>query len=150
MNVEGREPHGVIPRADYERVRNELADQVQRIRGPNGADIGTVVYKPQDIYRRVNGIAPDLIVYFGHLLWRSVGSLGHKEVWTFENDTGPDDANHAEQGIFIYYDPKRNLQGRELTGLEIMDFAPTVMRHFGLPAPTDMQGRVIPIEESKS
>jgi predicted AlkP superfamily phosphohydrolase/phosphomutase len=143
MNVEGREPHGVIPRADYERVRDELAEQIQGIRGPNGEDIGTVVYKPQDIYRRVNGIAPDLIVYFGNLLWRSVGSLGHKEVWTFENDTGPDDANHAEQGIFIYHDPKRNLQGRELAGLEIMDFAPTVMRHFGLPVPADMQGRVI-------
>jgi predicted AlkP superfamily phosphohydrolase/phosphomutase len=145
MNVEGREPNGVIPRADYERVRDELAAQIKSIRGPKGEDIGTQVYKPQALYRTVNGVAPDLIVYFGGLFWRSVGSLGHKEVWTFENDTGPDDANHAEQGIFIYYDPQQNLGGRELADLEIMDVAPTVMQHFGLPIPGDMQGRAIEV-----
>lgn len=145
MNVKGREPQGVISPVDYERVRDELADQIKGIRGPQGEDIGTLVYKPQEIYRQVKGIAPDLIVYFGNLLWRSVGSLGHKAVWTFENDTGPDDANHARQGIFIYHDPKSSLEGRELTGLEIMDFAPTVLQYFGLPVATDMQGRVIQI-----
>lgn len=143
MNVQGREPQGVIPAADYERVRDELAAQLKAIRGPNGEDIGTRVYKPHALYRQVNNVAPDLIVYFGGLYWRSVGSLGHPQVWTFENDTGPDDANHAEYGIFIYSDPRRDLGGRELSGLEIMDFAPTVLRHFGLPVPADMQGRVI-------
>jgi len=143
LNVEGREPQGVIPPDDYEEVRDELAERIKGIRGPGGEDIGTVVYKPQDIYRQVNGIAPDLIVYFGNLSWRSVGSLGHPEVWTFENDTGPDDANHAQDGIFIYYDPRRNLRGRELVGLEIMDFAPTVLHHFELPIPSDVQGRVL-------
>ena len=145
LNVNEREPQGVIPMREYEQVRNELAEKIKGIRGPSGEDIGTRVYKPQEIYRYVRGIAPDLIVYWGDLSWRSVGSLGHEEVWTFENDTGPDDANHAQQGIFVYYDPKRNLKGRELSGLEIMDFAPTVLHHFDLPIPPDMQGRVIKI-----
>jgi len=148
MNVQGREPEGMIPPADYEKVRDELAEAIQGIRGPGGEDIGTQVYKPQAIYRKVNGLAPDLIVYFGNLLWRSVGSLGHKEVWTLENDTGPDDANHAQEGIFMYYDPKQNLGGRELKGLEIMDFAPTVLQYFGLPVPADMQGRAIQLQEN--
>jgi predicted AlkP superfamily phosphohydrolase/phosphomutase len=148
MNVQGREPEGVIPPADYEKVRDELAEAIKGIRGPGGEDIGTQVYKPQAIYRKVNGLAPDLIVYFGNLLWRSVGSLGHKEVWTLENDTGPDDANHAQEGIFMYYDPKQNLGGRELKGLEIMDFAPTVLQYFGLPVPADMQGRAIQLQEN--
>jgi hypothetical protein len=30
-----------------------------------------------------------------------------------------------------------------LAGLNLMDFAPTVLRHFGLPIPADMQGTVI-------
>ncbi len=143
MNVQGREPEGVTPSAHYEQVRDELAEAIKNIRGPNGEDIGTQVYKPQALYRKVNGLAPDLIVYFGNLLWRSVGSLGHKEVWTFENDTGPDDANHAQDGIFMYYDPRQNLGGRELKALEIMDFAPTVLQYFGLPIPADMQGRAM-------
>ncbi len=106
-----------------------------------------VARRVEGIYREVNGIAPDLIIYFGNLFWRSVGSLGHKDVWTLENDTGPDDANHAQQGILIYYDPRRPLGGRELTGLEIMDFAPTALRYFSLPVPADMQGRIIQFED---
>lgn len=149
MNVEGREPNGIIPAANYEQVRDELAEAITNIRGPNGEDIGTTVYKPQKIYQAVNGVAPDLIVYFGNLLWRSVGSLGHPDVWTFDNDTGPDDANHAPEGILIYYDPNRNLGGREIKGMEIMDFAPTVMRFFGASPPSSMQGRAIQFEEKE-
>lgn len=143
MNVAGREPNGVVPLADYERVRDELADQLRRIPGPQGEDIGTQVYKPQSIYRQVNGIAPDLIVYWGNLEWRSVGSLGHSQVWTFENDTGPDDANHAQDGLLILYDPRQPVGGRELQDLEIMDVAPTVLTYFGVPIPPDMQGHII-------
>jgi predicted AlkP superfamily phosphohydrolase/phosphomutase len=145
MNVAGREPQGIIPPADYESVRDDLAEQLKGIRGSHGEEIGTQVYKPQDIYRQVNGIAPDLIVYFGNLFWRSVGSLGHKNIWTFDNDTGPDDANHAQEGILIYTEPQRPLGGRELTGLEIMDFAPTVMQYFDLPIPADLQGKPIDV-----
>lgn len=149
MNVRDREPEGLIAPEDYERTRAELAEAITHIHGPNGEDIGTKVYIPQQIYRKVNGIAPDLIVYFGDLAWRSVGSMGHPEVWTLENDTGPDDANHAQEGILIYWDPSRKLGGQTLTGMEIMDFAPTVLKFFDLPIPTDMQGHTLSFMEKK-
>lgn len=143
LNVAGREPHGLIPAAEYEAVREALAAQLRAIPGPHGENIGTQVFKPQTLYRQVNGIAPDLIVYWGNLEWRSVGSLGHPQVWTFENDTGPDDANHAQEGLFIFYDPQHPAGGRELRGLEIMDVAPTALTYLGAPVPAAMQGRVI-------
>jgi predicted AlkP superfamily phosphohydrolase/phosphomutase len=146
LNVAGREPQGTIAPADYERVRDELAEKLRSIRGPQGEDIGTRVFKPQEIYQQVNGIAPDLLVYFGDLYWRSVGSLGHPQVWTRDNDTGPDEANHAQHGIFIYHDPRRQQAGRELTGLQIMDIAPTVLQRFGLAIPPAIQGRAIRFE----
>ena len=108
MNVAGREQQGIIPPGDYERTRDELADLLQDVRGPGGEALGTVVYKPQDIYHHVNGVALDLIVYWGNLLWRSVGKVGYGTLGTQENDTGPDDANHAEDGIFIYADPRHD------------------------------------------
>jgi predicted AlkP superfamily phosphohydrolase/phosphomutase len=142
MNVQGREPNGLIAPADYERERDELARRLIAIPGPNGQDIGTKVFKPEEIYHAVNNIAPDLIVYFGDLAWRSVGSLGLESIYTFENDTGPDDANHAQQGMYILYDPARNLGGRRLPA-KIMDVAPTVLHYMNEPIPADMQGKVI-------
>jgi predicted AlkP superfamily phosphohydrolase/phosphomutase len=142
MNVEGREPNGIIAPADYKRERDELARRLIAIPGPDGQDIGTKVFKPEEMYHKVNNVAPDLIVYFGDLAWRSVGSLGLESIYTFENDTGPDDANHAQQGMFILYDPARDLGGRWMQA-QIMDVAPTVLHYLNEPIPADMQGKVI-------
>jgi predicted AlkP superfamily phosphohydrolase/phosphomutase len=72
-----------------------------------------------------------------------VGSLGHKDIYTFENDTGPDDANHAQDGMIIYYDPKQQWNGKQLSDRQLMDIAPTVLHLLGQPVPDDMQGEVI-------
>ncbi len=143
LNVQGREPQGVIPPADYERVRDELMAKLCAIPDHHGRPLPTRVFKPQEIYRTAKNIPPDLIVLFGNLDWRAVGSLGLPALYTFENDTGPDDANHAQMGMFIYYDPRRNLGGRELQGSRLYDIAPTVLNEFGLAVPADMIGRVI-------
>ncbi len=140
LNVKGREPNGVVEPEDYERVRDELARRIEAIADPDGNCIGSVAHKPEVIYREVNNIAPDLIVYFGDLRWRSVGSLGLDRIHTFENDTGPDDANHAQNGLYIYYDPKR--QGAGLGARQhLMDVAPTILDLIGVPVPAEMRGR---------
>ena len=81
-------------------------------------------FKPQDIYREVRGVAPDLLVYFDNLGWRSVGSFGHGDIYTFDNDTGPDDANHAVNGVYIYTPPAFNLGGKELPDTQINGLCP--------------------------
>jgi predicted AlkP superfamily phosphohydrolase/phosphomutase len=139
LNVKGREPDGIIEPADYEAVRDELAERIAAITDPEGNNIGSVAYKPQEIYRKVNNIAPDLIVYFGNLSWRSVGSLGLNRIHTFENDTGPDDANHAQEGLYIYYDPRSQGLGRG-SRRHLMDVAPTVLDLMGVPVPAGMEG----------
>ncbi len=140
LNVRGREPAGTIAPGDYEATRDHLASLIRAIPGPLGEPLHTQVFKPQEIYQSVNGIAPDLLVYFGDLHWRAVGSLGHGRHYTFENDTGPDDANHAEEGMFILYDPRERGQG-EMQDRQLMDIAPTLLNKLGLPAPAEMQGR---------
>ncbi|MGD8857684.1 MAG: alkaline phosphatase family protein [Chloroflexota bacterium] len=143
LNVAGREPNGTIPAEEYESFRDKVAEHIKSIPAPDGSPLNTRVFKPGEIYREVRGVAPDLIVYFDDLGWRSVGSFGHGDIYTFENDTGPDDANHAENGVYIYTPPERNLGGRQLAKTQLMDFAPTVLDLFGLPIPADMQGQVI-------
>ena len=136
----GREPEGVIEPADYDKVRDEIADKIEALTDPEGNNIGSTVYRPEEIYDEVNNIAPDLIVYFGDLSWRSVGSLGLDHIHSFENDTGPDDANHAQEGLYIYYDPKAAGQGQG-PRRHLMDIAPTILEIMGVPIPLDMQGQ---------
>jgi predicted AlkP superfamily phosphohydrolase/phosphomutase len=140
LNVKGREPNGIIDPADYEKMRDELRERIAAITDPEGNNIGSVAYKPEEIYTEVNNIAPDLIVYFGNLSWRSVGSLGLNRIHTFENDTGPDDANHAQEGLYILYHPQARGHGRGAKR-HLMDVAPTVLDLMGVPMPGDMQGR---------
>jgi predicted AlkP superfamily phosphohydrolase/phosphomutase len=143
LNVEGREPNGVVPAEDYERERAELAERLAAITDPEGRPIGTVAYRPEDVYREVTGVPPDLIVYLGDLDWRSAGSVGHGTIWTFDNDTGPDDANHAQHGIFVLADPLAPAGGRKLPTVSIYDVAPTLLELLGLPVPASMRGRAL-------
>lgn len=144
LNVAGREPQGVIPADEYESFRDKLSERIKGITAPDGTPLDTKVFYPQEIYREVRGVAPDLIVYFDNLGWRSVGSFGYGgEIYTFKNDTGPDDANHAVNGIWIYNPPEKNLGGKYLQDIQLMDFAPTILDLFGLPVPADMQGKII-------
>ncbi|HEX2906839.1 MAG TPA: alkaline phosphatase family protein [Phototrophicaceae bacterium] len=142
LNVADREPQGLIPRAHYEAVRDELAAALAAIPGPAGERLETQVFKPEAIYQQVNRIAPDLMVYFGGLHWRSVGSLGHGAHYTFENDTGPDDANHAVNGLFILTEPHQRGKG-EVSGHQLMDIAPTLLNRLSLPVPPELQGQII-------
>jgi len=142
LNVVGREPQGMIPADHYELVRDELVAELASIPASDGMLFKTTCYKPQEIYHQVNGIPPDLLVYFGDLHWRTVGGLGYDSIYTFENDTGPDDANHAVEGLFILYDPKRRGVGH-IADQQLMDIAPTILSQMKVDIPASMQGSVI-------
>lgn len=142
LNVAGREPNGVIPVSEYETTRAELAAAIRAIPDDHGQPLNHQVFKPSEIYQQVNGIAPDLMVYFGDLHWRAVGSFGHGKHFTLENDTGPDDANHARHGMFILFDPRERGRGR-VSGHQLMDIAPTLLSRMGVTPPADMQGKPI-------
>jgi predicted AlkP superfamily phosphohydrolase/phosphomutase len=112
LNVAGREPQGTVAPSEVESFIDELSRKLCAIPRPNGEPMKTQVFRPEQIYREVRGIAPDLMVYFDDLYWRAVGTIGYDDIYTYENDTGPDDANHSQHGIFI-----EALAGRHGTGL---------------------------------
>ena len=139
LNVEGREPEGVVPQHEYESTRTELARRIEAIPDDRGLPMKTKAYRPEDVYPEVNGIAPDLIVHFDDLAWRAVGTVGGDEgVHTFENDTGPDDANHAQQGMLVMAGPDVPHERRD--DMHLLDVAPTVLDVLGIPAAATMRG----------
>jgi len=149
LNVRGRELQGIVEKADYEKLCKELTEKIKAIPDEKGNSIPTEVHRPGDLYSTVNGIAPDLLVYFGGLHWRSIGTVGHDGIHTFENDLGPDDANHAEHGVLIYRaatDAKQPTQcPSSFTGARLVDMAPTILRLFGLTPDKDMEGKPLPL-----
>jgi predicted AlkP superfamily phosphohydrolase/phosphomutase len=142
MNVEGREPQGTIPASQYESFRKELKERIEAIPDENGNPIGTKVFLPEEIYRECKNIPPDLIVYLGDLNWRSAGTVGHGQVHIFENDTGPDDANHAQEGVFLMHNPSKPVNQRGAK-ISIYDVAPTVLDFYGIDIPDEMIGNPI-------
>ena len=141
LNVRGREPEGIIAPAKYESERTELAERLQAMVGPDRQLLGNRAFTPQRIYRQVRGIAPDLIVYLGDLAWRAIGTVGSDELFTLENDTGPDDANHAQFGMMIFYDPQHPGHGRRIEDAQIYDVLPTLLQYYGVAAPEGLRGK---------
>jgi predicted AlkP superfamily phosphohydrolase/phosphomutase len=105
-----------------------------------GAPMGTKVFKPEEIYKNVRNVAPDLIAHFGDLYWRSIGGVGYSALHVQENDTGPDDCNHSQYGSFILASSNNPLAG-EVEGAHILDLAPTMLEMGGYDIPASMQGR---------
>ena len=141
VNVAGREPQGIVSTDEYEPLLDELAAALEQLPGPDGEAIGTRTFRPQELWREQQGIPPDLVVYFGDLGWRSNGSLGHGRHWTYDNDTGPDDANHDRNGLCVITGPGVPAERRE--DLVIYDIAPTILAHAGLTPDEGMRGRVV-------
>ncbi|HEX8200292.1 MAG TPA: alkaline phosphatase family protein [Isosphaeraceae bacterium] len=140
FNVKGREPRGVIDPAEYERFRDEVKARLEATADPEGRPLGTLVFKPEEVYRRARNVAPDLVVHFGGLLWRSIGGVGYPTIHIQENDTGPDDCNHAQHGAFILAASHNPVLG-PVEGAHLLDIAPTLLELGGYDVPPSMQGR---------
>ena len=140
INLEGREPQGVVAQRDYQAFRAEIKEKLEKMNDHTGKPMGNRAFIPEETYPEVKGIAPDLIVYFGDLGWRSLGTVGNETLYVFENDTGPDDANHSQHGMYILSAPGKRGEGRSVER-RIMDIAPTVLDLLGLEIPSEMEGK---------
>ena len=140
LNVAGREAQGCVPPDAVDRVKAELKVALESMRDPHDTLMGNRVMFPEDLYPEVNGVAPDLMVYFGDLHWRSLGEVGCSSLLADSNDTGADAANHALDGIVIAREPQTTKQ-LSLVNATLMDVAPTVLSWMGIDIPPAMQGR---------
>jgi predicted AlkP superfamily phosphohydrolase/phosphomutase len=140
LNVKGREPHGALDKADYGRFCDDLKAKLEALVDDRGHPMGTLVFKPEELYKTVRNVAPDLIVHFGGLRWRCLGEVGHPTIYSREHDAGLDRCAHAPFGSFILAAPNSPLQG-EIAGAHLLDIAPTLLELGGYDSPESMQGR---------
>jgi len=145
INLKGREPQGIVePGAEYEALQSELAQALGELRDPNtGHPIVREVIRTDDAFpggRRA--YLPDLIVR-----WNADNpitcacSAGLGTVSKLSPDPRP--GTHAGPGFVLAAGP--GIAAGKLQGpAHIVDFAPTLLRRFGVEVPAHMHGRVWP------
>ncbi len=141
LNVKGRDTKGIIEKKNFIKERNILINKLEKITDEKGKILQNLILPPENIYKIVNGNPSDIFAVFGNLSWRAAATLGHKTIWAFDNDTGPDDAVHDWDGIFHLYDPS-NPNKKTGKNLSIYDVAPTILNIFGIKPPKDMEGKI--------
>jgi predicted AlkP superfamily phosphohydrolase/phosphomutase len=145
FNVKEREEKGIIERKDLEDEISRLSSKILEIKDHAGRKMNNSVLRPDELFGTATGDKPDLMVYFDDLDWRSAGTVGHDSLYLSENDTGPDDSVHSMNGIFLMYDPKRNLGSKTLKNAKIEDMAPTLLKLYGITSDDtgNMDGKIL-------
>ena len=173
LNVAGREPHGVIPAADRDRVALEVAEALRRLRTDRGEALlrrvtvmggkdepDLCIEFDPDIGRRpavveIRGKAHDIREFcrpFGAALPESAGTPGPAKDAAASplGITG----DHHPRGVLVAAGPnlRRGVRAYDYdfwsrVGVRrkarVRDVAPTILYALGLPVPAAMSGRVL-------
>jgi len=102
INLEGREPKGVVKRSEYEDICRQVADALSKVRDPNGRKLNNVVHYKWNAYTGPKTTyMPDITLYFDNLHYGANEMVGFNTVYSLETAKGPDDSNHGEYAIFM-------------------------------------------------
>jgi predicted AlkP superfamily phosphohydrolase/phosphomutase len=120
VNLEGREPRGSVPQAEYEETRAELKAALESLEGPDGRKVADRVVEKEDAFRGDHDdIAPDLVVVPNHGFDLKAGFAGGDEVF----GTGPRNGMHSFDNATLYVDdPEATVEDADL-----LDIAPTIL-----------------------
>lgn len=144
LNVEGREPDGVVPAEDYESKRQEIVDILTDMRTPDGDPVFETVALREEFYEGENtDTAVDVITVpndFDHMLSTQVRN------GVFDEPSEP--WNHKRDGVVTVYGTR--VPDTELSGAHLFDIAPTVLAMLDLPVGEHMDGQPLPVCDSYS
>jgi predicted AlkP superfamily phosphohydrolase/phosphomutase len=66
--------------------------------------------------------------------------VGNRSIFTYENDTGPDGANHDRTGVWTMAGLPGQATG-EVEGFSLVDVGPSILSLYGIDAPEGAVGR---------
>lgn len=138
VNLEGREPAGVVSPADYESVRGELIDTLRGVRTPDGEHAFDWVRPREAVYDGPHAPAAcDVLLSpagMNHILTTNLIGTDFVPI---------DKYNHKSTGVFLGAGPAFE-SGGTVDALDLTDVAPVVMALAGEQVPARMTGAVPP------
>ncbi|SFS53310.1 alkaline phosphatase family protein [Halostagnicola kamekurae] len=140
INLEGRDPNGVVPPSRYEPLREELIDALEDVETPDGEPIFETV-APREEYFHGDCVEEtvDIVTIpadFEHALTEQLGGDGYfgpAEPW-----------NHKLDGIFAATGAGIDDEAT-IDRAHLYDVAPTVLAAMGIPHSDRMDGDVVPV-----
>ncbi len=140
VNLEGREPHGIVSESDYDTVRDEIIERFSALRDPDDGDpVLDHIYKREEVVHGDQAKwAPDLFPVCRHYSYELSDGLFSADVLTDYREL-PRGFHHMD-GVF-------GIAGPEIvpsTGhtASLYDIAPTALYLAGCGVP-DMDGKVL-------
>jgi predicted AlkP superfamily phosphohydrolase/phosphomutase len=138
INLQGREPFGIVPLSEYEQLREHLRAEIRALRDPDtGQLLVSEVYLREELYQGLKvEEAPDLVFNFapGVAVPKKSPERGH-----YITPTGWKSGEHDLDGILVAYGP-HVAAGRRLEHARLIDIAPTILQIMDVPILEDMDG----------
>jgi len=148
VNLQGREPFGVVPANEFEQVREQAYEVLSKLVDPiTGKPAIRRVWRREELYSGPFAeSAPDVIIQWAYenlehgLMYRDGENL-----ITVPAGNDPNNrirALHRTEGILIGHGPDIR-RGTKLDPMSQYQIAPTMVYLQGQPIPDDMDGHVI-------
>jgi len=137
LNRAGREPGGTVDEERYERLRDELIEELGAVTDPDGENVFEEIKRKEAVYSGDHlDDAPDLLLYPRDYDYDVSGSI-----------MGPfrpyEHQNHKPNGILIA--AGSDVEAASIERASIFDVAPTVAAALGIPVDSHRDGSVLPV-----
>ncbi|MEA3336846.1 MAG: alkaline phosphatase family protein [Chloroflexota bacterium] len=141
INLQGREPYGIVPASQFDSLRQEIAAALRELRDPTtGAPTVQEVALREELYRGPYvDQAPDILFTLAPG-YEPTSELGPRGITS--NALAEGAGIHQSGGVFMAVGPGIRT-GTEITAHNIEDVLPTILYGLELPIPTALQGQVI-------
>jgi predicted AlkP superfamily phosphohydrolase/phosphomutase len=139
LNLKGREPQGIVPAQDFEKVRDDLIARFRAEKVP-GSDtpLFPQVLKGEDVFERKAELnLPDLVVVPIDGYFPRKKLTRKAAVRSYPNAVG---GIHRTNGVFALEGPGVAPRFDIANVANISDLAPTLLAALGQPVPTAMTG----------
>lgn len=140
LNVQGRDPQGIVTKQDYHHQRSQIINDLAEVRNPQSGNLLTKWIKTkEEVYSGpFLDKGPDIL--FNPLSEKTVGFGGimfpSSQVFCSSYDPG----DHRRNGVLL---TAPTTEETSEVHASIMDIAPTLLNLLSIPISTNMDGKII-------
>ncbi|MGB8320817.1 MAG: alkaline phosphatase family protein [Ignavibacteriaceae bacterium] len=148
INLKGRDPKGIVEKAQYDEVRDEIIRKFKILNNPfTGIPVVKQIHKREELYSGdFMDFAPDLLIEWIDGAYMPAENDKDKdsifvERWR-ENMNWPTSGSHRDEGILLAKGPDI-AKNKKVKNASIIDLTPTWLSLLKLNVPGDIEGKVI-------